>query len=365
MPYNTDYSMTAYNAQLQAKQKRLQQLLAPFASPQPEVFASAPQHFRLRAEFRIWFASGVGHYAMFNPGDKHHPILLEQLPIASQRINELMPQLKAAWQAEPELSHRLFQAEFLTTLSGEALVTLCYHRPLNEDWMVAAQPVAEALGIQLIGRSRGKRLVLDRDYVTERLTVAGREYSYRQPEGAFTQPNGGVNQHMLNWAHEALGQRNDDLLELYCGNGNFTLPLSTRVRKVLATEISKTSVNAALANLNDNGIDTIELVRLSAEELTQALNGTRVFRRLAHISLAEYNFGTVFVDPPRAGMDPDTCELVRRFERILYISCNPTTLAENVRQLSDTHRIIRCALFDQFPWTGHIEAGVVLERYAA
>jgi tRNA (uracil-5-)-methyltransferase len=54
---------------------------------------------------------------------------------------------------------------------------------------------------------------------------------------------------MLNWAYEALGDRPDDLLELYCGNGNFTLPLATRVRKVLATEISKTSVNAALSNL--------------------------------------------------------------------------------------------------------------------
>ena len=362
MPSSTDYSIAAYNVQLQAKQERLQQLLAPFTELQPEVFASAPQHFRLRAEFRIWFENGIGHYAMFNPGDKHRPILMEQLPIASKLINRLMPQLKDAWQAEPELSHRLFQAEFLTTLSGEAVVTLCYHRPLDESWLAAAQPVADALGIQLIGRSRGKRLVLDKDYVTERLTVAGREYSYRQPEGAFTQPNGGVNQHMLNWAYAALGQQSDDLLELYCGNGNFTLPLSTRVRKVLATEISKTSVNAALANLDDNGIDNIELVRLSAEELTQALNGTREFRRLAHIELDDYQFGTVFVDPPRAGMDPDTCELVRRFDRILYISCNPETLAENIRQLSDTHRISKCALFDQFPWTEHIEAGVVLER---
>src|SRR3546814_8254244 len=54
---------------------------------------------------------------------------------------------------------------------------------------------------------------------------------------------------------------------------------------VLATEISKTSVNAALANIADNGIDNIELVRLSAEELTQALNEVRPFRRLAHIDL--------------------------------------------------------------------------------
>lgn len=358
----TDYSPAAYQQQLATKQQRLQQLLAPFAAPESEVFASAPQHFRLRAEFRIWFEQGYGHYAMFNPGDKRSPILMEQLPIASELINRLMPQLQTAWHAEPELSHRLFQVEFLTTLSGEAMVTLCYHRPLDEAWQAAGTQLAQELGIELIGRSRGQRLVLGRDHVTERLTIAGREYSYRQPEGAFTQPNGGVNQHMLHWAYEALGQRSDDLLELYCGNGNFTLPLSTRVRKVLATEISKASVNAALANLADNGIHNIELIRLSAEELTQVLNGVREFRRLAHTELGSYNFGTVFVDPPRAGMDPDTCELVRRFDRILYISCNPETLASNIAQLSDTHRITRSALFDQFPWTEHIEAGVLLER---
>ncbi|HBC23926.1 MAG TPA: tRNA (uridine(54)-C5)-methyltransferase TrmA, partial [Pseudomonas sp.] len=153
-----------------------------------------------------------------------------------------------------------------------------------------------------------------------------------------------------------------DLLELYCGNGNFTLPLATRVRRVLATEISKTSVNAALANIEDNGLDNIELVRLSAEELTQALNEVRPFRRLAGIDLKSYDFGSVFVDPPRAGMDPDTCELTRRFERILYISCNPETLAQNIAQLADTHRIERCALFDQFPYTHHMEAGVLLVR---
>ena len=121
-------------------------------------------------------------------------------------------------------------------------------------------------------------------------------------------------------------------------------------------------MNAALANLADNQIDNIELVRLSAEELTQALNGVREFRRLANIDLDNYKFGTVFVDPPRAGMDSDTCELVRRFDRVLYISCNPETLAQNIRQLSDTHRIAKCALFDQFPWTDHMESGVLLKR---
>ncbi len=352
---------TQYAAQLAAKQARLQDLLAPFDAPAPEVFASPAEHYRLRAEFRLWREDGQRHYAMFE-GDKHSPVLIEQFPIASQRINALMPRLKAAWQASEVLSHKLFQVEFLTTLAGDALITLCYHRPIDDAWQAEAEPLAAELGVSLIGRSRGKRIVIGRDYVEEELTVAGRSFRYRQPEGAFTQPNGVVCEKMLNWAYDVLGERDDDLLELYCGNGNFTLPLATRVRRVLATEISKTSVNAALANIEGNGIDNIELVRLSAEELTQALNEVRPFRRLAGIDLKSYQFGSVFVDPPRAGMDPDTCELTRRFDSILYISCNPETLAANIAQLNDSHRIVRCALFDQFPWTHHMESGVLLQR---
>ncbi|MEO4045626.1 tRNA (uridine(54)-C5)-methyltransferase TrmA [Pseudomonas sp. CAU 1711] len=352
----------AYAAQLDEKAARLRELLAPFAAPEPQVFDSPREHYRLRAEFRLWREQEERHYAMFEAGDKYTPILIEQFPIASARINELMPQLKAAWQGSRALSFKLFQVEFLTTLSGDALITLCYHRPLDAEWQAEAERLAAKLGVSLVGRSRGQRLVIGRDYVEEEMSVAGRRFRYRQPEGAFTQPNGTVCQKMLQWAFDALGERQDDLLELYCGNGNFTLPLSTRVRKVLATEISKTSVNAALANLADNGIDNIELVRLSAEELTQALNEVRPFRRLADIDLKSYDFGSVFVDPPRAGMDPDTCELTRRFDNILYISCNPQTLAANIAQLHDTHAVVKTALFDQFPWTHHMEAGVLLQR---
>ncbi|WEK31803.1 MAG: tRNA (uridine(54)-C5)-methyltransferase TrmA [Candidatus Pseudomonas phytovorans] len=356
------FDPSSYATQLDAKVARLRELLAPFGAPEPAVFDSPREHYRLRAEFRLWREDGQRHYAMFAPGDKHKAILIDDFPIASQRINALMPRLKAAWQASEELGNRLFQVEFLTTLAGDAMITMCYHRPLDEAWEVAARQLAEELGVSVIGRSKGKRLVIGRDYAVEKLDVAGRVFSYRQPEGAFTQPNGAVNQKMLSWAFEAIGEREDDLLELYCGNGNFTLPLATRVRQALATEISKTSVNAALSNLDENAVDNVRLVRLSAEELTQALNEVRPFRRLEGIDLKSYDFGTVFVDPPRAGMDPDTCELTRRFERILYISCNPETLALNIAQLQDTHRIERCALFDQFPYTHHMESGVLLVR---
>lgn len=356
------FNPSGYDAQLEAKRQRLVSLLQPFAAPAPEVFVSPTEHFRLRAEFRLWYESGQPHYAMFEPGGNHRPILIEQFPIASRRINELMMPLLEACKADPQLGRKLFQVEFLTTLSGEALVTLCYHRPIDENWDAAARPLAEQLGILLIGRSRGRRRVLERDHVIEQLQVDGRNWRYQQIEGGFTQPNGYVNQHMLSWAMAAAGHNDDDLLELYCGNGNFTLPLSTRFRRVLATELSKSSVRSALVNLADNQVENVTLVRLASEEVTQALTGVREFRRLQGVDLSGYAFGTVFVDPPRAGLDPGTLELVKGYQRILYISCNPETLAANIAELQDSHRITRCALFDQFPYTQHMEAGVLLER---
>ena len=356
------FDPAGYAEQLHAKRQRLVELLQPFDAPEPAVFASPVEHFRLRAEFRLWYEDGQPHYAMFEPGDNRHPILIEQLPIASRRINELMMPLLEACKAEPELGRKLFQVEFLTTLSGEALVTLCYHRPIDEQWDAAAQQLAEQLDILLIGRSRGRRRVLQRDHVVEQLEVAGRRWRYQQIEGGFTQPNGTVNQHMLEWALEAAGENDNDLLELYCGNGNFTLPLSTRFRRVLATELSKSSVRSALENIADNQVENVTLVRLASEEVTQALTGVREFRRLQGIDLSGYDFGTVFVDPPRAGLDPATLQLVKGYQRILYISCNPETLAANIAELQDSHRITRCALFDQFPYTHHMESGVLLER---
>ena len=66
------------------------------------------------------------------------------------------------------------------------------------------------------------------------------------------------------------------------------------------------------------------------------------------------------MDPPRAGLDPATVELARRFDKILYISCNPMTMKNNLESLASTHRVEKFAVFDQFPWTHHLECGALL-----
>ncbi|KES12009.1 SAM-dependent methyltransferase related to tRNA (uracil-5-)-methyltransferase, partial [Snodgrassella alvi SCGC AB-598-P14] len=161
-------------------------------------------------------------------------------------------------------------------------VTLIYHKKLDDVWAQSAKSLATELNIQILGRSRGQKVVLERDYVIERLKVHNEIFEYKQFEGGFTQPNAEVCQSMLGWAVDVAQSINGgDLLELYCGNGNFTLPLSRQFHKVLATEVSKTSVQAAHWNIENNHINNIALARLSAEEFTEAFTGIRTFRRLA------------------------------------------------------------------------------------
>lgn len=360
-----DCSAAAYAAQLARKQAALGELLAEFSPPAPEVHASPPVHYRQRAEFRVWHTGDDLFYAMFPRGGAREPLHIDAFPPASQRINALMPALRAALCAEPALKRRLFQVEFLSTLDGEALVTLIYRRPLDAAWEAAARALQARLGVRLIGRARRQRLVLDADFVTERLAVGGRVLEYRQPEGCFTQPNAAVNCAMLGWARDACAAiGGGDLLELYCGIGNFTAAIAPCFGRVLATEVDTGAIAAARWNLRANGIDNTFLARLSSAEAAAALAGERPFRRLADFALDRFAPRTLFVDPPRAGLDGRTLALAAGFERIVYVSCNPRSLRDNLRVLGPRYRIARCALFDQFPYTAHTECGVLLERDA-
>ena len=356
-----------YQNQLNQKTEYIQMLFQGLSTPSLEVFESSEQHYRMRAEFRVWHQANELFYAMFEPGQKagsQSMIRCDQFPAAHQSINELMPKLMAEVENSPELKLRWYAVEFLATTSGEMLVTMIYHRTLTDIWQEAAKQLQQKLGIYIIGRSRGQKVVLLQDFVTEKLTVKNKQFIYRQIEGSFTQPNAGVCEKMLEWACKCAEQTGGDLLELYCGNGNFTLPLATHFNRVLATEVSKTSVNAAQWNIAANHNKNIAIVRLSAEEFTEAYTGQRAFRRLQEqgVNLQQYEFSTIFVDPPRAGVDNDTLKLLARFDRIIYISCNPVTLRNNLDKLDATHRIEKMAMFDQFPYTHHIESGVLLTK---
>ena len=356
------YDPADYDRQLAEKVARFKADFAPVGLPDPEVFESKRVAYRMRAEFRMWHVGETVHYAMFDPDDPKTPVVIAAFPPAAEPIAAVMAPLRDRLNASELLRARLFQIDFLATLSGQLMISLVYHRKLDEAWTEAARTLAADLGAVVIGRSRKQKIVLERDWLLERFELDGRVLSYQQVEGSFTQPNGEMNRHMLRWARRQVATVGGDLLELYCGNGNFTMALAPLFDKVLATEMSKTSVYAAQYNLQANGVDNVVMVRMASEEISDALAGGREYRRMKDVDLASYRFSTLFVDPPRAGLDEATLALAERFDHILYISCNPQTLRANLAVLTRTHRIAAAAAFDQFPYTHHLETGVFLVR---
>ncbi len=354
-------NLDKYNHQLNLKIKNLKKNFSHIPLPILEIYKSEAIHFRMRSEFRIWHKNDQVFYAMNNP-DKKIPYIITEFLVGSKKINELMPLLLIEINKHDELKNKLFSAKFLTTLSGDTAVTLIYHKPIDENWRKAASDLHLKFNINIIGRSRKKKLTIGYDYVVEKLLVDGVNYYYKQIENGFTQPNAKINQAMLSWSYHQTQKCGDDLLELYCGNGNFTCVLSQNFEKILATEISKDSVDAAYFNLKKNNIENVSICRMSSEEITLALNGVRKFRRLKNIDLDNYKLNTIFVDPPRAGLDEKTLNLLKKFKNILYISCNPLSLLENIQGISNTHVIENFAVFDQFPYTDHLECGVFLQK---
>ena len=153
-----------------------------------------------------------------------------------------------------------------------------------------------------------------------------------------------------------------DLLELYCGSGTFTLPLSSVFNNVFATESNRQSIKCITKSIDEQNIHNIKYARLSAEEISEAFDG-RIFRRMADINIRDYKFSHILVDPPRSGLGEDVIPLLKKFKNIIYISCNYQTYIKDLRMLSD-YKITNIEIFDQFPNTPHLEIVSVIKNHS-
>lgn len=500
-----------YEDQISYKKQLISDKFREFFDGEFEFFASQPQNYRIRAEFGIWH--DIWHSAFdlayTMGGARSKKILINECPKVALPIANLMPRLLEALRWSEALKEKLFGVEFISCASG-ILATLLYHKRLGEREQGAICELADKLGIRIMARARGQKLLSGELSLTDELCVDGRVYKFRFGENAFIQPNRGVNEKMIAWArscvdfgkdgagevcaaqnfvaknsiaensaaqnlgceqsatqnsmdrnfasensteldaacrnstpsnsaqarfsgensvkfncasadessaddnfarkdlevqnsaaqnldcekksaqnsacknsteqnssHEQSAAQNSsckqhavrqessaarDLLELYCGHGNFTIPLAAKFNRVLASEISKSSIANARINCELNGVCNAQFVRLSADELMSAFARRREFERLKGIDIFSYDFSHVLIDPPRAGLEPSVIDFIKNFQNLIYISCNPQTLFENLRSLCVTHEVRRFAIFDQFAHTSHIECGVLLRR---
>ena len=163
--------VSQYTELLQKKTEKLTALLQPFNAPEIAVFDSPTSHYRMRAEFRIWHDKGDFYHIMFDQSTLQR-YRVDEFPIASELINRMMKALLPLLKTQEVLHKKLFQIDYLSTLSNKIIVSLLYHKQLTEEWQSAAANLKgelQQLGfdVQLIGRASKQKICLEQDFVDE------------------------------------------------------------------------------------------------------------------------------------------------------------------------------------------------------
>ena len=234
----------------------------------------------------------------------------------------------------------------------------------DELCRLVTEQFPEICGILLNINTADTNIILGDEYVT----LFGRDYindvlagvKLRISASSFYQVNHGSATLIYERARElAALNKNDTLLDLFCGAGSIGLSMAADCRELIGIEIVESAVECARLNAKENGIENASFY------IGDAAN-TEEFLKIAETERGEtIRPDVVILDPPRAGSAEKLLEFIATLapRRVVYISCNPTTLARDVEIMKRLGFAADKVLpVDMFPMTGHVESVVCLSR---
>ena len=341
-----DLMTLRYPAQLQAKAELLRDALTRTGRFEllPELSfraASTPLGYRSRIRLHVGSDGRLGFFASASRDLVEIPSCLVADPV----LNEALLALRAISARHPGQLSAFSELELRVAPAGPRLslrLIPAGQRVESGSALIAA--LAEAFSVSLAERT----IAAEHD---QRFPLPG-GVELRAPGAAFTQVNWAVNQGLVQALLDGASERKVlSFCDLYCGAGNFSLPLFARGMTGLGIEASKVAIAAAKRAAADQRLAT---ARFIAGDVREAL---------AKLSRNE-SFDLVVLDPPRSGAREILPELIRRAPRhVAYCACDPVTLARDLRTLCDAgYTLERVTGFDMFPQTHHFETLAWLVR---
>lgn len=248
-----------------------------------------------------------------------------------------------------------------TNRKGKVLVTIVSAKGFGTATPTLAPALLEAcpdvVGVVLnINKSKGNS-VLAGDFHTlwgsDTIEETLNSYSFSISPQAFFQINPPQAEKLYNRAVEYAAPNGGTVLDMYCGTGTITLCLSAKADKVIGAEIVPEAVENAKINAARNNVNNAEFICADAAAAAQSFKDRGITP------------DCIVVDPPRKGMYPDALQNIvdMRPNRIVYVSCDPATLARDVKLLSEKgYHITKGTAVDMFPRTHHVETVVCLTK---
>ncbi|EMT5712027.1 23S rRNA (uracil(1939)-C(5))-methyltransferase RlmD [Klebsiella oxytoca] len=314
-----------------------------------DIIAASPWGYRRRARLSLNYQPKTQQLQIgFRKANSSEIVDVVQCPVLVPALGALLPAVRECLSGLQSL-RQLGHVELVQADNG----------PLMVLRHTAALPAADKEKLERFSQSHGLSLYLAPQ--SEILEQIRGEAPWYTSDGLrlvfsprdFIQVNDGVNQLMVHTALEWLDiQPQDRVLDLFCGMGNFTLPLAKRAAQVVGVEgvpalVAKGQENAAL-----NALHNVTFFHENLEE------------DVTRQAWAKHGFDKVLLDPARAGAAGVMLHIIKLApRRVVYVSCNPATLARDSDVLLQAgYTIQRLAMLDMFPHTGHLESMVLFEH---
>ena len=345
------------------------QRIGGFSEPDVAPMLATPDSlgYRNKATYPLGISPTGQVQAGYYRQGSHQLVNLNQCPVQDPRLNPLLAGVKQdigqrGWSVYDEKRHR-GQLRHLSLRigrrTGESLLTL-----VTTDWPLQGIEGQAQAWLQRYPQLVGIALNLNPDrtnviFGSETRAIAGRPYLRERFAGlefqlrpdTFFQVNAEAAEALLEAIAQQLDlQGNEVLIDAYCGIGTFTLPLARRVKQAMGIEVHPASVEQAQINAEINGIGNVSFATGTVEGLLPQL---------------EVRPDIVLLDPPRKGCDRQVIDtlLQRKPPRLVYISCQPATLARDLKLLCQegSYQLISVRPADFFPQTAHVESAAFLE----
>jgi len=313
-----------------------------------EIIAGQPWGYRRRARLSLSYEPKTQKLAMgFRKAASNDIVDVKQCPVLAPHLEALLPHLRNCL-SDLQGVRALGHVELVLADNGPLMV-LRHTAPLSAQDREKLERFSHSHELTLFLAPQSE--ILERVsgdapwYLSDglRLTFSPRD---------FIQVNDGVNQQMVAKAIEWLDVQPDDrVLDLFCGMGNFTLPLAQRAASVVGVEGVNALVEKGQQNARHNALDNVTFFHENLEEdVTQQ-------------PWAQHGFDKILLDPARAGAPGVMQHIIKLApKRVVYVSCNPATLARDSEALlSAGYQIQRLAMLDMFPHTGHLESMVLFQ----
>lgn len=325
-----------YESTLVFKENKVKEIMNKFLTfpvKVNKIISDCNLHYRNKATFHV--NNKIGYYKE----NSNEIIEINECHILDKEINEILRVLKnISLNGIYEIVIRK------SKYTRDSMLILKVNKNINKEDII--EKLKNKVTSIILYQNNKYKTIYGKNEIIEKMD----EFKFQISEDSFFQVNTKTAILLYKKVEEYIeATKDENILDLYCGTGTIGIFISKNAKKVTGIEINKSAIRNAKENAKINNISNIEFICKDSSKAVLELKD---------------RYDKIIVDPPRAGLDKNTIKFLNESQakRIVYVSCDPVTLARDLNLLKENYRVEEITPVDMFPYTHHCESVVILER---